>query len=103
MVRNTSFLQTQTILRALEFTLARGGFENAARKKAASSLIKAMKGRDSVSGRHQQLHALLESGASLKEMIAATDSSRRTIFRCLNQFEEAGLSITLLDGKYTLN
>ena len=102
-MRNTSFLQTQTILRSLEFTLGKGGFKNAAQKKAASSLIKSMNGRESVSGRHQQLHSLLARGATLQEMIAATDSSRRTIFRYLNQFEEAGLTITLTERTYTLS
>ncbi len=87
----------------MEFTLGKGGFKNPAQKKAASSLIKSMNGRESVSGRHQQLHSLLERGATLQEMIAATDSSRRTIFRYLNQFEEAGLTITLLDRTYTLS
>lgn len=99
-LRNTSFLQTQTILQALEFTLGKGGFKNAAHKKAATALVMKMTGGDSVSGRHQQLRAVLERGATLKEMIKVTNSSRRTIFRYLNHFEEAGLSIELLDGKY---
>lgn len=103
MVKNTSFLQTQTILRALEFALEKGGFgRNAKQKRTASVLIKAMKGRKSVSGRQQQLMALLEKGTSIDQMIRATGSSRRTIFRYLNNFEEAGIDIVLTNGKYGL-
>ena len=102
-MRNTSFLETQTILRALEFALAKGGFgANAKQKKAAGALIKSMKSTRSVSGRHQQLIAMLKKGATLAQMMKATGSSRRTIFRYLNHFEDAGLDIVLANGKYKL-
>ncbi len=102
-VRNTSFLETQTILRALEFALAKGGFgANTKQKKAAAALIKTMKSTKSVSGRHQQLIAMLKKGASLAQMMKATGSSRRTVFRYLNHFEDAGLDIALAKGKYKL-
>ena len=99
----TSFVQTQTILRALEFAAARGGFgNNAKQKKTAAALIKDMKGNKSVSGRHQQLMALLRKGATIEEMMKAAGSSRRTIFRYLNHFEEAGLDIEISGGRYRL-
>ena len=102
-MRKTSFLQTQTILRALEFTLSKGGFGNNARqKRTATGLVKDMKSTKSVSGRHQQLRAMLKRGATLDQMIKATGSSRRTIFRYLNHFEDAGIDIVLADGKYRL-
>lgn len=102
-MQNTSFLQTQTILKALEFTLAKGGFgTNAGQKKAAASLIKEMSGTKSVSGRHQQLMNMLKKGSTVDQMIKATGSSRRTIFRYLNHFESAGVDIRLEDGQYKL-
>ena len=102
-MRNTSFLDNQTVLRALEFTLAKGGFgKNAKQKKTATSLVRKMKSTDSVSGRHQQLMAMLRKGATLEQMMKASGSSRRTIFRYLNHFEDAGADISLLGGKYKL-
>jgi len=103
MVQSTSYVQSQTILRALEFAMSKGGFgTNAQQKKAAMSLIKDMKSNASLSGRHQQLTAMLRKGASIAEMMKVADASRRTIFRYLNHFEDAGLDISIADGKYKL-
>lgn len=99
----TSYQQTQTIIKALEFALAKGAFkENAAQKKAAAALLKEMTGTKSVSGRHQQLVTLLKKGATIEQMIKATGTSRRTIFRYLNQFESAGVDLKIEDGQYRL-
>jgi len=103
MLKNTSFLQSQTLLKALEFTLSKGGFAgNDHQKKTAIALLKEMRSARSVSGRHQQLTALLRKGASVEDMIKATNASRRTVFRYLNHLEEAGLDLVLADGKYRL-
>ena len=102
-MQSTSFLQTQTILRALEFAAAKGAFaENSKQKKTALALIQQMKSNRSVSGRHQQLMALLSKGASIDQMMKSTVTSRRTVFRYLNHFEEAGVELQLTDGKYKL-
>ncbi len=102
-MQNTSFLESQTILRALEFALAKGGFrDNAMQKKTATGLVRKMKSTQSVSGRHQQLTALLRKGATIDAMIAATGSSRRTVFRYLNHLEEAGVDLSLDNGHYRL-
>ena len=102
-VQNTSFLHTQTIRRALEFALTKGGFgSNTRQKKAAAALIKEMKSSKTVSGRHELLKKMLKKGASIGQMIKATGSSRRTIFRYLNHFEEAGVDIIIDNGKYKL-
>lgn len=102
-MRTTSFLANQTILRALDFTLAKGGFShNANLKTAASDLIKELKSTKSVSGRHQQIMGMLRKGATLKQMMKATGSSRRTIFRYLNHVEDAGTEMVLSDGKYKI-
>lgn len=103
MLKNTSFLQSQTMVQALEFALAKGGFgNNEHQRKAAQALLKDLKSARSVSGRHQQLTTQLKKGASVDEMIKATNSSRRTVFRYLNHLEEAGIDLVLADGKYTL-
>ncbi len=102
-MQNTSFLQTQTILSALEFALAKGGFgRNAKYKKTALQIVKTMKSTSSVSGRHQQVESMLQEGASVEQMVKATGSSRRTIFRYLNHFEDAGVDLRLANGKYTI-
>jgi len=102
-VKSTSFLETQTILTALEFASKKGVFSNNPnQKKTAQRLIKKMKSTSSVSGRHQQIMQMLRRGASIEQMMKATGSSRRTIFRYLNHFEEAGVDIELTDGKYKI-
>ncbi len=101
-MQSTSYTQTQTILRALEFAAAKGGFTSAQQKKTALSLIKSMRSNKSVSGRHQQLTTLLKKGATIDEMKRATGASRRTIFRYLNHLKEAGLNVEPSAGKYRL-
>ena len=102
-MRRSSFLETQTILRALEFASGKGGFSNNAKmKKMAQSLIKEMKSNKTISGRQQQLETLLKKGATLGEMVRATGASRRTVFRYLNHFEDAGLTLTLAGNRYRL-
>ena len=102
-MRNTSFLQTQTILKALEFTLAKGGYAGKAKlKKAAMVLVKEMKSTKSIAGRHRQLTGMLKKGTTIDQMIKSTGASRRTIFRYLNHFEDAGFDVIIEDGKYKL-
>ncbi|MFQ5414985.1 MAG: helix-turn-helix domain-containing protein [Phycisphaerae bacterium] len=102
-MQNTSFLQTETILAALEYSLNNGGFNrNAKLKTTARRLVKSMKSTNSVSGRHQQLRSLLKKGASIDQLIKVTGASRRTIFRYLNHFEDAGLDIELADREYRI-
>ena len=101
-MQNTSFLESQTVLKALEFALSKGGFESPNHKRTAAALVKTMRSNQSVSGRHQQLTALLKKGATIEEMMKATGSSRRTVFRYLNHLEEAGIDISINKGKYTL-
>ncbi len=102
-MQHAKFLETETILRALEFTSAKGGFgKNAKLKATAATLIKGMKSKESFSGRQQQLRTLLRKGATIGDMIKAISCSRRTVFRYLNDFEDAGLEIALEDAKYKL-
>jgi len=102
-VTQTGYLQTETIIKALEFTLQRGGFGASARhKKIAATLLKSMKGNQSISGRHQQLASLLRKGATLSQLIKGIGASRRTIFRYLNHFETAGFEVEVENGLYRL-
>lgn len=98
----SSFVEAETILRALEFAQSKGAFGSPQQKKTAASLIRRMRSNQSQSGRHQQLRELLKRGAGIEEMIRSIKASRRTVFRYLNHFEQAGLSITLENGKYRL-
>ncbi len=103
MVQNTSFAETQVVLRALDFALAKGGFGgNASQKKTAVALVKKLKSNRSVGGRHLKLVGMIKKGATIDEMIKVAGSSRRTVFRYLNHLEEAGFNITLADGKYKI-
>ena len=100
-MQQSSFVETETILQALEFANAKGAFNaNPRKKKTASELIRRMRSHHSLSGRRQQLRDLLRNGATIDEMIKNIRASRRTVFRYLNHFEEAGLTIILEDGKY---
>jgi len=102
-LQTNGYLESKTILRSLEYALAKGGFaDQPEQKRAALALIKEMKGNKSIGGRQQLLTALLKKGASLEDMIKAVGASRRTIFRYLNHFEEAGINIQLEGGKYRL-
>lgn len=101
-MRRTSLDETQAVIQALEFALGRDGFATARQKKTAAALIRSMRSTDSVSGRHHQLMSLLKKGATIQQMIKASGTSRRTVFRYLNHFEEAGMDIVLIDGKYKL-
>ena len=102
-MRSTSFLETQIILQALEFAAKKGFFsKNPTQKRIAQSLIQRMKSNRSVSGRHQQLITFLKKGGTVEEMMKATGSSRRTIFRYLNHLEDAGLKLELKEAVYRL-
>mgnify|MGYP002624841957 CR=1 FL=1 len=100
-MQHSNFVETETILRAIEFAQAKGAFSRDPRlQKAATALIKRMKSNRTPSGRQQQLRNLLREGASIKDMIRGIGASRRTVFRYLNDFEEAGLRLVLEDGRY---
>ena len=102
-MQNTSFLETQTVLAALEFTIKKGGYgANSNQKRTAQKLIKDMKSNESVSGRHQQIIQMRKKGSSIDQMTKVASSSRRTIFRYLNHFEEAGVDIELVNGNYRI-
>ena len=103
-MQKTNFLETQTVLRALEFASAKGAFSrNARQKQTALALIKNMKGGESASGRYLQLMTMLKKGATLKQLMKTAGSSRRTIFRYLNHFEDAGVNIVLEGTRYRTN
>ena len=102
-VQNTSYVQTQTMIRALEFTLAKDGFGiNTQHKDTAKSLLKSMNSKKSVSGRHKQIASLLKKGSSVSQMMKSVGASRRTIFRYLNHIEDAGFNINIDNGKYQI-
>lgn len=102
-MRGASYLEMQTIVAALEFALSRGEFDAKARqKRAAQQLIKRLRSNRTISGRQEQIMALLKNGASIPQMVQASGTSRRTIFRYLNHYEEAGFDLEIANGKYQI-
>jgi DNA-binding NarL/FixJ family response regulator len=102
-MRTTSYEETQAIVAALEFALKKGGFgQESNQKKTAARIIKEMKSASTVSGRQQQIVQALQKGTTIPQMMKAIGASRRTIFRYLNHFEEAGLDIELTGSTYRM-
>jgi biotin operon repressor len=69
-------------------------------KKAAEALCKDLESERSIYGRQLKMIAIMEKGASIAEIGRKLHSSRRTVFRYLNHLEEAGISLSLEQGKY---
>lgn len=69
-------------------------------KKAAEHLLREIEGDRSTSGRQIRMLGQLSKGAGLNDICRKLRCSRRTVFRYLNQLEEAGVSITLENNKY---
>ena len=74
--------------------------KNAAVKKAAEGLVKELESERSIYGRQLKLIGLMEKGATIADIGRKLRSSRRTVFRYLNHLEEAGVSLSLKNGKY---
>lgn len=102
-MRSIKFEETRAIVTALEFALKKGAFgQDSSQKKVAARILKAMKSEDTPSGRQQQVVQALRKGATIGQMMKAIGASRRTVFRYLNHFEEAGLEIELDGSEYRL-
>lgn len=102
-MRTRSYEETQAIVAALEFALKKGGFgQDSSRKRTAVRMLKDMRSASTMSGRQQQVVQALTRGATVSQMMKAIGASRRTIFRYLNHFEEAGLEIELTGSKYRM-
>ena len=66
-------------------------------------LCKELEGEKSIYGRQLRMISLMEKGASIAGLVRKLRCSRRTVFRYLNYFEDAGVSVTLEDGKYCVD
>ncbi len=74
--------------------------KNPAVKKAAEVLCKELESERSIYGRQLKMINLMEKGVSIAELGRKLKSSRRTVFRYLNNLEDAGVSIDLKNGRY---
>ena len=98
---NSDFTETLVIHSALKSALKNRVFESSPKlQRAARGICKTLDSEKSIYGRQLKMINLMQQGASIAEMCKKLNSSRRTIFRYLNFFEEAGVDIKLKENKY---
>ncbi|GMU38296.1 MAG: HTH domain-containing protein [Phycisphaerae bacterium] len=98
---NSDILKTKAIQSALQFALEKRLFsKNPELRKAAESWLKDADNDRSVFGRQMRMIQVLRKGATLEEMVRRLKSSRRTVFRYLNELERAGYTVKLEDSVY---
>ena len=97
----SDFVETFAIHVALKHALKTRQFrQNASVQKAAEKLRKDLESPRSIYGKQLQMIELMAKGATIAGIGRKLKCSRRTAFRYLNHLEDAGISITLEDGKY---
>ena len=98
---SSDFTENLAIHIALKAAMKSGQFEkSAAVNNAAGKLFKYLEGEDSIFGRQLKMIHMMETGASIAELGRKLRCSRRTAFRYLNFLEDAGVGVSLEDGKY---
>lgn len=98
---SSDFTENLAIHMALKAAMKSGQFEkSAAVRKAADRLYKDLEGESSIFGRQIKMIRMMEKGASIAELGRKLRCSRRTAFRYLNFLEDAGIGVSLEDGKY---
>ncbi len=68
--------------------------------KAATGLVKSLESDRSIYGRQLKMIGLMSKGVTIQQVVKSLRCSRRTIFRYLNHLEDAGIQVTLEDGRY---
>jgi Fic family protein len=100
----SDFTETLAIHAALKAALKGKVLDkNAAVKKAASSICRELEGERSIYGRQLRMISLMEGGATLVDLGKKLRCSRRTVFRYLNELEEAGIPIKLEGASYIVD
>ena len=100
----SDFAETFAIHVALKAALKSKQYDkNSAIKKAAETLCKDLQSERSIYGRQLTMIGLMEKGATIGELGRKLRSSRRTMFRYLNQLEDAGISLKLEGRKYHID
>ncbi len=100
----SDFTETFAIHVGLRAALrARQYDNNPAVKKAALALCKELESERSIYGRQLKMVKLMAKGVTIGQLGRSLRCSRRTAFRYLNYFEDAGVSISLDKGKYTVD
>lgn len=101
---SSDFTEMLAIHAALKAALKSRQFENnAPLKAAANKLCKSLESDKSVYGKQVKMLKQMEGGATVADLGRKLKISRRTVFRYLNYFEEAGIDITLDGSKYTVS
>ncbi len=77
--------------------------KNKAVKKSAEVLCKELESERSIYGRQLKMINLMEKGATIEGLGRKLRCSRRTVFRYLNNLEDAGVGIKLVSGKYQID
>lgn len=100
----SDFRETFAIHIALKSALKAKKFSKLASvHKAADTLCKDLGSERSVYGRQLKMIGMLEKGATMADLHKKLKCSRRTIYRYLNEFEDAGLDIKLANEKYSVD
>lgn len=76
---------------------------NSLAESAAKELCKNLEAPKSVYGRQLAMIRLMATGTTIKQIGRQLRCSRRTAFRYLNNLEDAGVAISLVDGKYRVD
>lgn len=98
---SSDIVQTRAIQTALQFAINQRLFsKNPELKKAAEYWLRNAVNDRSVFGRQMRMIQVLRKGATLDELVRKLKSSRRTVFRYLNELERAGYTIKLEDSVY---
>ena len=100
----SDFTQTYAIHIALKNALKSKKYDGLpAVQKAAEALCKELGSDQSVYNRQLKMISMLQKGASMMDLHRKLKCSRRTLYRYLNEFEEAGVSIQLEGKKYHID
>lgn len=97
----SDFVRTRAIYASLEHALTTKLFSRRpALKKAAENTLREMQHVGSIFGRQMRMIEAMRKGASIEELGRKLRASRRTIFRYLSDLHDAGITISLKDGRY---
>lgn len=100
----SEFAETLAIYLGVKTALKAGRYgKQDAVRSAAEKVAKDLSSEKSVFGMQLKMIGMLEKGASIDDLAKRIRSSRRTVFRYLNSLEQAGVGITLEDGKYQVD
>lgn len=100
----SDFTQTLIIHAALRLAVKQKLFASQPGvRKTADKLLTALESDRTVYGRQLKMLVMMQRGATIEEMRRKIRCSRRTVFRYLNQLEDAGVEISLQGQQYRVS